>query len=115
AVAVGIAQPGHTDTLADAKFGALPYGFDMADDLMAGHDRNRWIRKLAIDHMQVGSTHATGMYADQQLAGPRHRNGACLRVKLMTGRMGQHHRSHMASSIFETSDCRLQIAERLVP
>ena len=58
-MAAGPAQPGHADPLAGAG--------DPADDLVAGHDRQR-PGDVAVHHMQIGPAHAAGRDLDQELA-----------------------------------------------
>ena len=75
AMAAGPAEPGNADPVADAEaLRALAQRRDPADDLVAGHDRQRAL-KVAVDDMEIGPADAAGGDLDQQLAraGRRHR------------------------------------------
>ena len=65
----------------------------LAHDLVAGHERQPVRRQLAVDDVQVGSAHAAGMHAQEQLAGGRLRRGHVLELQRLAGRV-KHHRAH---------------------
>src|SRR5262249_17875050 len=59
AAAAGVAEPRHANALADGKSQYVrPERGDAADDLVAGNDRQLWMRQFAVHHMQVGATDA---------------------------------------------------------
>ena len=43
----------------------------LADDLVAGHERQLRVRQLAVDDVQIGAAHAAGVDAHQHLPRPR--------------------------------------------
>jgi hypothetical protein len=68
--ATGRAEPGHADPLADRKpRHASPQRSDPSHDLMAGNERKLRIGKLAVHHMQVGTTYAAGRDLEQYVTG----------------------------------------------
>ena len=71
--AAGMPQPRNADAIATRKLEyAGPDRFDAADDLMAGYDRQARLGQVAVDHVQVGSTNATGCDLYEDLARTRH-------------------------------------------
>ncbi len=70
--AVGMAQPRHADAIARCELrDALTERRHMADDLMAEHERELGLRKLAVENMQIGAADAAGRDLDEDLAGSR--------------------------------------------
>jgi hypothetical protein len=71
ASAVGPAEPGHTDAVADCQLRhALAERFDAADDLMPEHERQLGLVELAVENVQVGTAYAAGRHLDQDLPAP---------------------------------------------
>ena len=90
-----VAEPRNADPVADREVGdAVAEPLDDADDFMARHERNFRVQQLAVDHVQVGSAHAAGPYADQHLAGQRNRQFTRARLERTRTRAGEHHGSH---------------------
>src|SRR4029079_14353884 len=68
AFAVGPAEPGNPDAVAWRKASCpLTKRLDRGYDLVAGHERQLWFRKLAIDDVEVGATHPAGTNLEQEL------------------------------------------------
>jgi hypothetical protein len=59
--AARMAEPWNSDTFADAQpLDASSDRFDPTNNLVAGNDRQHWVRQLAIDDMQVRAADAAG-------------------------------------------------------
>ena len=73
ASAAGPAEPGHADPLARAREPRRPRprADDVADDLVAGNDRQLRLRQLAVDDVQVGAADGARGDLDQHLPGAR--------------------------------------------
>src|SRR5262249_29237836 len=95
-LAVGVAQPRDADAIADLKLSARTDGLDLPDNLVAGHDRNRRIRQVAVDDMEISPADSARAHPYQQLSGPGNRNRTRLALEFGGGRTGQHHRAHHA-------------------
>lgn len=77
--AAGPAQPGHADPLASFKpclepglkpSDALPQRIHLADDLVAGHQRQPGMLELAVDHVQIGAAYPAGQHLTLTSPGP---------------------------------------------
>ena len=56
AIPAGPAQPGHADAVADGEaLRRRACGLHPPDDLVAGHQRQRRVRQVSVDHVQVGA------------------------------------------------------------
>ena len=88
ALAARPAEPGHAEPAAV---------LGLADDLVAGHERQLRTRELAVDDVQVGAADAAGADAEQQL--PRRRLGPLeLRRPQRRARSVEQHRPHRPRS-----------------
>ena len=83
--------------------GRVPFavGHDLADDLMAEHERELRLSKLAVDDMQVGPTDRAGEDAHEDLAARRLRVGKLGRAESRS-RGVEHQRAHAASLTLRT-------------
>ncbi len=69
--AAGVTEPGDSHTLPERHpFDAGPDCLDPADDLVARDDRQFWVRKLAIDNMQIRAADAARGHLHADLARP---------------------------------------------
>jgi hypothetical protein len=94
AMAAGVRQPRHADTLPDMQpADPRPERLDHADDLVPRHDRQPALRQFAVDHVQVGAAHGASQHAQAHLAGKRLRRGPFLQHQGLPRRV-QHHRVH---------------------
>src|SRR5690606_23917313 len=75
AVPARAAEPRDADSVAGPKArGAVADGFDAADDLVTRHERQRGLRQLAVDDMQIRAADGARLDAQQHLARARRRH-----------------------------------------
>ena len=87
-------EPGNADPIANGEMADTgPDRFDAADDLMARYNRQVRLSQIAVDHVQVGSTNATGCDLYEDLARTRHGIGNIPVLKKLP-RGVQDHRFH---------------------
>ncbi len=63
---------------------------------MAGHDRKRRLRQVAVHYVEVGATDPAGEHAESELTGPGRGRSALLEAKLRS-RSVEHHGAHRTS------------------
>jgi hypothetical protein len=85
ALAAGPPQPGDAD--------AAAIGLDGGDDLVAEDPRRRGDPDLAVEQVQVGAAHPTGLHLQQQLAGRGHGDRALDCPQRLPDFL-EHHRPH---------------------
>src|SRR5262245_44753853 len=91
AATAGMPQPGDADTIARAeRTHSGTNGFDAADNFMAGYDGQLRLREVAVDHVQIRATDATGCDLDQNLAETRLRVWNASRLQRRARLVEQH-------------------------
>lgn len=94
ALAAGMAQPWHADTVALPEPGDTASArFDRTDDLVPRNERRLGVAQVAVDDMEVGAAHATSRYGNAHLTrsrlGHRHAHRAQRQPRAL-----EQHRSH---------------------
>src|SRR5262249_29522479 len=90
----GAAEPRHADPLADGEAG--DDGSDRrypADDFMTRNNRQLRLRKLAVDHVQIGPAHSASCDFNEQVAWSRRRSRPPLGQQRRAW-LFEHHRPH---------------------
>jgi hypothetical protein len=94
AMAARMAEPRDADAGPKRQADPLASRLDPADDLMPRHDRQLWVRQIAVDHVQVGAADAAGLDRQPNLARPRVGLGPLLDREPLAG-PPQNHRAHV--------------------
>jgi hypothetical protein len=72
----------------------LPDAFHHSNDLMPRYQRQERLAQLPVQHMQISTTDAAGLYLEQQLPDSGGRNRKFPGLEWFTNPL-QHHRMHM--------------------
>ena len=108
AMAASSAEPGNADAHAVREpSDAAADGVDPADDFVAGHDGEFWIRQFAVDDMEVGAANPAGGDPNPHLAIGRLGIGPLLKFELFAGPL-QHHRVHCKTLVFDPAEAHAQ-------